>query len=91
MKKDPVNPYRPWMPIKWDNAHARAIQMLEQGQATPEQQKMILEYILLEICKINDMAYFPESRDTDFSLGKQFVGQQILKLLKVNLAAFKDK
>lgn len=77
---------------KWENYHVSALQALSRGEANPEQQKLALQYIINNVCLTYDMPYRPESsRDTDFLLGRMYAGQQIVKLLKINLNKIKEK
>jgi hypothetical protein len=81
-----------WLPPGWDIADAHAIQRLASGEATPDQQKRALRYVVETLCATYDLPYRPESaRDTDFALGRMFVGQQIVKLTKINLSTLKEK
>lgn len=81
----------PWQPSDWDLPDVAAIQALARGDASLDQQKRALAYIIEKLAGTYDMAYRPVSaRDTDFALGKAFVGQQLVKLLRLNLSAFKD-
>lgn len=80
-----------WLPPEWDIADAKAIQQLAAGEAPPEQQRRALKWIIENACGTYDMPYRPESsRDTDFACGRMFVGQQIVKLLKLNLTKLKE-
>jgi hypothetical protein len=77
---------------RWRNHQASAIQALARGEADPKQQKDALSFIINDICLTYDMPYRSDSqRDTDFLLGRIFVGQQIVKLIKVNLMKVKEK
>lgn len=77
---------------KWESYHVSALQALSSGTANSEQQKLALQYIINNICLTYDMPYRPEStRDTDFLLGRMYTGQQIVKLLKINLNKIKEK
>lgn len=79
-----------WQPPEWELADAYAIQKLIEGKADEAQQKRAIDWIINKAAQTYDMAYRPESaRDTDFALGRAFVGQQIVKLIKLNLQAFK--
>lgn len=73
-------------PVKrpdYTDADAWAIRALAVGKATSEQQKRAFEYIVHTVCGTYDLAYRPRSnRDTDFALGKQRVGQDLIWLLK---------
>lgn len=81
----------PWKPSDWDVADASALQALNRGDATEEQQRRALRFVIETLCGTYDLAYRPASaRDTDFALGKAYVGQQIVKLLHVNTSAFRE-
>lgn len=81
-----------WHPPDWELPDASALQALSRGEASPEQQKRALRYVIETVCGTYDMAYRPASaRDTDFALGRVFVGQQIVKLLKLNLGAIRGQ
>lgn len=74
--------YEPW--------HVAAIQALAAGTATEDQQKTALEWIVNAAASTYDQPYRPGvdgDRETAFGCGRQFVGQQIVKLLKLNAAA----
>lgn len=68
--------------------HFRAINALEQGNATPEQQKEAL-HGLLWICGVDDEEYQPDEmggeRDSSFRSGKRFIGLQIRRVLNFPL------
>lgn len=88
MKKPDASP---WKPIPWEPADVSAIQALHRGDASPEQQKRVLDYIINDICDTYGLSYRPASdRDTTFAEGKRFVGLQIVAKLKFNLAAIKQ-
>lgn len=76
----------PWRPAEWEVAEAGAIQALLRGDANPDQQRLALKFIIEKLAGTYDAHYFPGQRDTDFALGKAHVGQQIVKLTKLNLA-----
>ena len=91
-RKDPALPKaEPWKPSHYEVADVAAIQALARGDATEDQQKRALRYLIETLCGTYDMAYRPASpRDTDFALGKAFVGQQLVKFLIINVHALKD-
>lgn len=65
-----------------------ALQALSAGSATAMQQKLGLKWIIETAAMTYDVPYRSDSeRDTTFILGQQFVGQQIVGALKINLAA----
>lgn len=85
---------QPWYPTHWELADADAIQAVDQGRASPEQQRRAMNYIINELCGYYDLSYRPGEdgrRDTDFAEGKRFVGAQIVKLSKISLAALRTK
>lgn len=81
----------PWLPAKYTLADAQAIQSLERGEATPEQQKRALNWIIDNAALTYDFPYRPTGdRDTSLACGRMFVGQQIVKLIKLNLNKIKE-
>ncbi|HEX6992375.1 MAG TPA: hypothetical protein VF151_10835 [Gemmatimonadales bacterium] len=83
---------RGWFPPKWELADASAIKALLAGTANGEQQRRAMKWILETACALPDWAYRPHgSDDTHIMLGRQFVGHQIMKLAKVNLAAVRRR
>jgi hypothetical protein len=81
----------PWKPAEWEPADVSALQALHRGNATPDQQKRALDYIINTVAGTYDLSYRPKSdRDTTFAEGKRHVGLQIVTKLKINLAAIKE-
>jgi len=80
----------PWAPVEYEDADIGAFKSLVLGEATEEQQRRALKFIVEEICKTYDLSYRPDSeRDSAFAEGKRFVGLQIVKLTKLNLSAMR--
>lgn len=78
-------PYKPWHPATYEKGDAVAMQALLRGDATKDQQKRALDWIIGQAARTHDMTYFSESdRDSAFAEGKRFVGNQIIKMLKLN-------
>ncbi|TXJ25387.1 MAG: hypothetical protein E6Q24_14745 [Chitinophagaceae bacterium] len=68
-------------------ADVAALKALEFGEASPEQQKRALAWIINNASATYEMSYRPTSdRDTSFAEGRRFVGLQIVKMLKLNLS-----
>lgn len=85
-------PYKPWLPATYARANAAALQALLRGEATPHQQKLALDWIIEQAARTYDTTYFPDSdRDSAFAEGKRFVGNQIIKMLKLNLLKLNNK
>ncbi len=81
--KKPV--VKAWTPPYYTNADIAAIQALHRGEADAYQQRRALNWIINTACATYDLSYWPDSaRDTDFALGRQFVGQQLVKLTLLN-------
>ena len=92
--------YRPWLPVKVvatsdligpgdiTELQARCLQLLNEGNAGPDEQKIALQAIMW-ICGIDDMEYLPiehgGERDSAFKSGKRFVALQIRRLMNVPL------
>jgi hypothetical protein len=92
-KKLPGLPsWEPWKPAEWDIPDAAAIQALQRGDATPDQQRHALQYIVNALAATYDDPFRPGvdgSRSTDYACGRRFVGLSIVKLANINLSAFK--
>ena len=84
-----VEDHAPWKPPAYDNADAAAIQALVKGNATADQQKRAIDWIVTKACGTYDFPYRPGAqdgdRDTCIAIGKMFVGQQIVKLMKLKI------
>lgn len=81
----------PWMPPDWDKADAAALKALERGDASPDQQKRALDFIVTKAARTYDLSYRPESqRDTDFAEGQRNVGLLIVMLLKADLSKLRS-
>ena len=69
---------------KPSKAEANAFKRLYEGTAQPHQQQMALKYLVDALCRPHDMLYLPgDPESTAFLNGRAFVGQKILKLIKV--------
>lgn len=92
-KKAPAS--APYGPPRWTKADAGALQALQRGDADPHQQQRAIRWIVEAAAATYDLAYRPGGeegrRDTDFALGRAFVGQQIVKLTKIDLQQVKDE
>lgn len=80
----------PFLPALWDPADAAAIQALAIGEADSHQQQRALNWIINCAAGTYDLEYRTDSRDHAFASGRRFVGLQVVKLLKLNLGAFKQ-
>lgn len=82
-----------WEPPKYEIADVTAIQALERGTATPEQQKRALNWIVRIACALGDFPFRPGGqegeRETNLALGRLFAGQQIAKLMRLDVSKLK--
>ena len=85
----------PYAPAPFSTPVAIALKNLQQGQATPDEQKMALTWIINIGARNYDMSYRPGGlegdRDSCFAEGKRFVGSQIIKLLNTPLGVLKQQ
>src|SRR6266850_2432411 len=86
--------HAPWRPPSYEDHEAAALQALERGTASMSQQKMALNWIIFKAAGTYDLPYRPGGlegeRDTLLALGRMFVGQQIVKMLKLKLTRSKE-
>ena len=90
---EPINIPKPkaWAPPDYTLADVYAIQAVANGGASPDQQKRAMDYIIRVLAGTYDMAYRPDSaRDTDFALGKQWVGQCLVFFVNINPGVLKE-
>lgn len=82
---------RAWHPAPWEKADVHAVRALAAGTASPEQQKRALDWIIHKAAGTYDMTFRPEGdRDSCFAEGRRFVGNSLVKLLKIDLSTLKD-
>lgn len=74
------------MPADWESADAAAMQALALGKANPDQQKRALNWIIWAAAGTYELDYRTDSRDHAFVSGRRFVGLQVIKMIKINLA-----
>lgn len=81
-------PKSPDIPADASKPVVAALHALMDGNATEHQQKLALNWIINEASAPYGVHYYPDQdgrRNTDFALGRAFVGQQIIGLLKIDL------
>lgn len=79
------------VPARFTSADAAALQALSRGAANEGQQKLALKWILEGACALPLWPYRESPRETDLALGRHFVGQQIVGVLKVNISQLKAR
>jgi len=86
MAKNPIPP-AVFLPAEWELSDALAIQALNAGTASPEQQKRALAWMVYRAAATDEVEYRPDNRDHAFASGRRFVGLQIRKLMAINVSA----
>lgn len=79
----------PQIPPAYELADIGAFQALERGDATPDQQQRALRWLIEQAAGTYEFQFYPSDRETAFALGRGFVGQQVIKLLKLNLSSLR--
>lgn len=86
-----TKPRERWLPAEWELADAAAIQALARGDAEESQQKRALTVIVEKLAGTYEHTFVPGAQDqTTYLEGRRSVGLQIVKLLKVDLAALRQ-
>ena len=74
-----------WQPVDYTAADVTAVQAILRGEANEDQQKRAMKWIIETAAATYEMSYRPAStHDTAFSEGRRFVGNQIIKLSRLN-------
>lgn len=90
-KVRPKNPvaalkeHAPWLPVTCDPADVAAIQAVYSGTANEHQQRRAIEFVI-QISLNGNAHFFPGEdgrRETDYALGRAFVGNQIISFIKL--------
>jgi len=68
---------------------ALAFKSLEKGTATPDQQKLVLDFLIKIGCRTYDSDWFPDERTSCFAAGRRHVGQQIIQFLNLKVGKLK--
>ena len=79
----------PAVPARYEIADAAAVRALMDGSASPDQQQRALRWIVEIAAGAYEFHYYEKERDTTFALGRAFVGQQIVKMTKLNIGAMR--
>ena len=81
----------PYAQPLWGPADAAALQAMQRGEATPEQQTRALNWIRISAAATDDLEYRTDGRDHAFASGRRFVGLQINRMLHVNISEAIDR
>lgn len=80
----PLDP-DPRAPPPYDKPDIAAFRAFREGRAEPYQQQLVLEWIIMAAGTYEN-PFRGTREETDFACGKQFVGQQIVKMLNMPIA-----
>lgn len=89
-KQEPLNAlaaHAPWMPVTVDPAVVSGLQAMRRGDCPAHLQQKILQW-LLDVSRNGGALYFPGEagrRDTDYALGRAFIGETIVTFLRMQL------
>ena len=81
---------RPDAPAFYTYPVVVAVHALARGEANPHQQTEVLKWILEFVAGVNEHQFYPDDRMTAFSLGRKFVGDQIIKVSKLDLSTLRS-
>jgi hypothetical protein len=83
---------KPPAPAKppFTSTQATAVQALSNGVANDGQQKIVLRWLLDEVCQMGVLAYRETDRDTVMALGRQFVGARVVAAMNASVAKLKS-
>lgn len=76
----------PHIPALYELSDASAIKALGRGDASADQQQRALKWLIEQAAGTYEFNFYPTDRETAFALGREFVGQQIVKLLSLDLS-----
>lgn len=80
--------FQPWHPAQWEEADVLAIQAVARGEADSGQQQRALRWIVESASMTYQQSFTPNQSDvTSFIEGRRSVGNQVIKLMKLDLRA----
>lgn len=80
----------PHLRCDWDTPTVAAAQALQRGDASPEQQKQFMNWLVNTAAGTYNQSYQETGdRDTTFAEGRRFVGLAVVKLLHLSLNALR--
>lgn len=65
----------------WEGPVVAAIKALNKAEARGDQEQIFLKFLLGDLCEANVSPFRDNARETDFALGKQWVAQQIVRVI----------
>lgn len=78
--------WAPWLPVPYEIPDVSAIQAVARGDASPEQQRRAIVFIIESAAGAYLETFHPDdARWSDFAQGRRFVGTQLIKLCRLNV------
>ena len=75
-----------WFACESEAGDIGAAKAMLAGEATPDQQKRFVAWLVNNACGYNEVAWEPDnSHATSFEAGRRFVAVQVIKLTKLTL------
>jgi hypothetical protein len=84
--KKPTLALGPHIPPEYQHVHAAGLQAMQRGEASAHQQQLVLKWLIEQCCGTYQFHFYPDERSTAFALGRAFPGQQVVKLLNLDLS-----
>jgi hypothetical protein len=82
----------PWSPVELTSDKAAVFQAIAAGNASEEQQKRFMSWLMTQVCCVNDLEFRPDSfSSTSFASGKRYVGTQLQKHLSASVGALQKR
>jgi hypothetical protein len=92
-RKKAASAFEPWAPPDIHLRDVAAMKALQRGDASAEQQRHALKFIVERVCGTYEEQFCPGEdgrRATDYALGKRRVGLQLVSLLAADIKKFRD-
>ena len=91
-RKPRIGPPPPWAPAPWEEADVLAIQAVDKGVASADQQKRALHWIIYSACRTYEHTYVHGHPDASRVVeGKREAGLDIVKLCNLNPALLRQR
>lgn len=85
IRKSALKPDDPRFTAEIAKHHVMAIKSLAMGSATPEQQKIALEFIISKLCQSLHPYFSENPNNTAFFMGRRFIGLELMRLINLEM------
>lgn len=86
MTRKPRSPA--WMPVHYEAKHVEAVQACLKGIADEHQQKLAIEWVIIEAAGTRELSFRSDAdggdRETAFAEGRRFVGLSLAKMAEMS-------